>query len=224
MRYGAFMDYTAYVRALVRAAGNQTKAAQLVGVDQSTVARWLKGAEIREGNLESFIQALKMVGVPATELHIPSKATIHPDAFTPDVIQGKTLVSPHKDLPVYAAAMGGDGHQVITFDAIDWVKRPSLLENVKDGYAIYIVGESMVPAFRPGDMALIHPHLPVQRDTDVVLFHVPPSDEAECIIKRLVGFNDRDWKMEQYNPYKKFSEPRASWPICHRVVGKYSSR
>lgn len=226
MRYRRIMDYTDYVRALVRAAGNQTKAAQLVGVDQSTIARWLKGAEIRDSNLEAFLKALKAVSVPLDGLQVLAspRQPIRPDAFTPEIIQGSTLVSPHRDLPVYAAAMGGDGHQVITFDAIDWVKRPSVLDNVKGGYAVYIVGESMIPAFRPGDMALINPHLPPQRDTDVVLFHVPPHDEAECIVKRLVGFNDRDWKLEQYNPYKEFPEPRASWPICHRVVGKYSSR
>ena len=219
------MDYTPYVRALVKAAGNQTKAAQMVGVDQSTIARWLKGAEIRESNLESFLSALKAVSVPMEELKlITPRIAPHADSFRPEVIQGSTLVSPHRDLPVYAAAMGGNGHQVITFDAIDWVKRPAVLDNVKGGYAIYIVGDSMVPAFRPGDLALINPHLPAQRDTDVVLFHVPPHDEAECIIKRLIGFNDRDWKLEQYNPYKEFPEPRESWPICHRVVGKYSSR
>lgn len=219
------MDYTPYVRALVKAAGNQTKAAQMVGVDQSTIARWLKGAEIRESNLEAFLSALKAVSVPMEELKlITPRIAPHADSFRPEVIQGSTLVSPHRDLPVYAAAMGGNGHQVITFDAIDWVKRPAVLDNVKGGYAIYIVGDSMVPAFRPGDLALINPHLPAQRDTDVVLFHVPPHDEAECIIKRLIGFNDRDWKLEQYNPYKEFAEPRESWPICHRVVGKYSSR
>jgi len=143
--------------------------------------------------------------------------------FTPTIVDGKGLVGA-RDFPIYAAAMGGDGHSIITFDAIDWVKRPAILENVKDAYGVYIVGDSMDPAFEPGDMALIHPHLPPARDTDVVLFHVPPVDEAECIIKRLVGFNDADWKLKQYNPSKIFTEDRASWPYCHRVVGKYSRR
>lgn len=216
------MDYSAYVQALVNVLGGQHQAAEAIGVSQATVNRWLKGEGIRGKNLEKLLLALRTHSLPLVES--PSLSKPHSDSFRPEVVQGSTIVSPHKDLPVYAAAMGGDGHQVITFDAIDWVKRPAVLDNVKGGYAIYIVGESMVPAFRPGDMALINPHLPVMRDTDVVLFHVPPHDEAECIIKRLVGYNDRDWKLEQYNPYKEFLEPRESWPICHRVVGKYSSR
>ncbi len=218
------MDYSDFVQSLVNVLGGQHQAAEAIGVSQATVNRWLHGEGIRGKNLEKLITALRTHSLPLIEPQPIIRQPIRPDAFTPEIIQGSTLVSPHRDLPVYAAAMGGDGHQVITFDAIDWVKRPSILDNVKGGYAVYIVGESMIPAFRPGDMALINPHLPPQRDTDVVLFHVPPHDEAECIVKRLVGFNDRDWKLEQYNPYKEFPEPRASWPICHRVVGKYSSR
>jgi len=191
-------------------------------VSQATVNRWLHGEGIRGKNLEKLLLALRTHSLPLVEK--PAPQPIRPDSFTPEIVQGSTLVSQHKGLPVYASAMGGNGHQIVTFDAIDWVKTPSILDNVKGGYAIYIVGESMVPAFRPGDMALVNPHLPAQRDTNVVLFHVPPHDEAECIIKRLVGYNDRDWKLEQYNPFNVFQEPRASWPICHRVVGTYSSR
>lgn len=219
------MDHTKYVQALVRAAGNEEKAAKLAKVHQSTINRWLKGSAIRQSNMPDFLNALKEISIPLDDLNLDTIPTPkkREDSFAPEIISGKGLVG-DKSLPVFAAAMGGEGHQIITFDAIDWVKRPSILENVKDAYAVYIVGESMIPAFRPADLALIHPHLPLQRDTDVVLFHVPPSDEAECIIKRLLGYNDRDWRLEQYNPYDEFSEPRESWPICHRVVGKYSSR
>lgn len=145
------------------------------------------------------------------------------EGFTPTIIPGKELVG-NRDFPIYAAAMGGDGHTIITFDAIDYVKRPAILENVKDAYGVYIVGDSMEPAYEQGDMALVHPHLPPARGKDVILFHVPPANEAECIIKRLIGFNDFEWKLRQYNPAKDFSEYRASFPYCHRVVGKYSGR
>ena len=140
------------------------------------------------------------------------------------IIPGASLITQDKSLPVYAATMGGDGHVIITFDPIEYVKRPAVLEHVKDGYGVLIVGESMIPAYRPGDTALINPRLPPQRDTDVVLFHNPPNDEAECIIKQLNGFNDQVWHLEQFNPADKFDEYRKEWPICHRVVGKYNRR
>jgi phage repressor protein C with HTH and peptisase S24 domain len=144
-------------------------------------------------------------------------------AFTPIITPGSELVG-SRDFPVFAAAMGGDGHVIVTFDAVEYVKRPAILEGVRDAYGILLTGESMVPAYWPGDMALVHPHLHPSRDTDVVLFHVPPANEAEAIIKRLVSFNDREWTLKQYNPADEFVESRADWTICHRVVGKYNAR
>lgn len=185
------------------------------------------------GRNDTYIQQFITKGVPRelrerdqrTILEILGSPAPPPPArgFVPTIIPGKELVG-DKNLPVYAAAMGGDGHQVVTFEAIDYVKRPIILENVKNAYAVYIVGDSMIPAFEPGDMALVHPHLPPARDKNVVLFHTPPAAEAECIIKRLLTFNDRDWRLRQYNPARDFVEARADWPICHRVVGKYEAR
>jgi transcriptional regulator with XRE-family HTH domain len=141
----------------------------------------------------------------------------------PGLIAGRDLVGA-RDLPVYAAAMGGDGHTIVTFDAIDYVKRPEVLQSVKGGYGILIVGESMIPAYWPGDTALVHPHLPPSRDTDCVFYHTPPAGEAEAIVKRLIGLNDRTWTLEQYRPAHVFEEPRLEWPICHRIVGRYNAR
>ncbi|GGD31066.1 LexA family transcriptional regulator [Aureimonas glaciei] len=138
-------------------------------------------------------------------------------------IPASELVGP-TDFPVYAAAQGGNGHLIVSFDAIDWVKRPAPLARVKGGYGLLIDGESMTPAFRPGDTALVHPHLPPERGTDVILYHTPPDGEAEAIIKHLIGFSDREWTLEQYRPPEEFKEFRQEWPICHRVVGKYSRR
>lgn len=148
--------------------------------------------------------------------------------FIPQIIPGRDLVG-DRNFPVYAAARGGnEGHQIVTFEAIDYVKRPALLENVKDAYGVYVVGESMVPAFEPGDMALVHPHLPPARDKNVVLYHVPPVAEAEAMIKRLLRHDERDWHLRQFNPpegqEKDFSVARADWTVCHRIVGKYEAR
>nr|DAH84733.1 MAG TPA: LexA-like protein [Caudoviricetes sp.] len=149
-----------------------------------------------------------------------------PTGFIPTIIPGRDLVG-DKNFPVFAAARGGaEGHQIVTFEPIDYVKRPQFLENVKDAYALYIMGDSMIPAFEQGDMALVHPHLPPARDKNVVLYHVPPftEAEAEAMVKRLVGFDDRDWNLRQYQPAKDFTVTRSDWRYCHRIVGKYEAR
>lgn len=122
--------------------------------------------------------------------------------------------------------MGGSGHEIITFDQIDSVKRPAVLENVKGGYGLLIKGGSMYPVYKDGDTALINPHLPPARDTDVVLYHLPPDnlDEAEAMIKQLNGWTEREWHLEQFQPPEEFAASRIDWPTCHRVVGKYNRR
>ncbi|BCH30261.1 hypothetical protein MesoLjLc_21910 [Mesorhizobium sp. L-8-10] len=146
--------------------------------------------------------------------------------FAPVLVPGEQLVRGDRRLPVYAAARGGDGHVIVTFDPVEYVKMPTILESVRGGYGLLITGDSMVPAYWPGDTALIHPSLPAQRDTDVVLYHTPPEPKGgdEAMIKRLVGMSEREWTLQQYQPANIFKEFRADWPVCHRVVGKYNSR
>ncbi len=139
-------------------------------------------------------------------------------------IPGGLLVGA-RDFPIYAAAQGGDGTMIVHTNVMEYVKRPIVLEGVPEAYGISIVGTSMVPAYREGDMALVHPRRPPERETDVILYdHDHRTGDAKSMIKHLVSFNDRLWKLEQYNPAKTFSEHRADWPICHQVVGMYKGR
>jgi hypothetical protein len=127
-------------------------------------------------------------------------------------------------IPIYSAAQGGKGHIIIDFNPIEEARPPEELIRVRDAYGILIVGESMVPAYKPGDVAWVNPHKPIERDTDVVLYHVPPNGEAEAIIKTLIGFSQREWRLRQYQPPRDFIESRVDWLVCHRIVGKRNVR
>jgi phage repressor protein C with HTH and peptisase S24 domain len=140
------------------------------------------------------------------------------------VIPERDLVAFDRKMPVYSGAQGGTGKLIISYEAIDHVKMPAFLENVSGAYGLLIDGSSMVPAFHPGDTALVNPHLKPQRGRNVILYHTPPhGDDAEAIVKQLNGWNDREWDLEQFNPPLQFKEHRAEWPICHRIVGKYDA-
>jgi len=182
-----------------------------------------KVATIRSDNIAKLASALQvspeflMTGSGAPAVHSMEKQPL--DRLIPrDELVG------NNDFPIFAAAMGGEGHIIVTFEPIEYAKRPEPLRHVRDGYGLLITGGSMVPAFRPGDTALVHPRLPPERGTDVILYHTPPDGEAEATVKHLVGFNDREWSLEQYDPAKTFTVFRKEWPVCHRVVGKYSRR
>lgn len=187
-------------------------------IDRAAVNKMTTGRRGIDG--EEVLAIERILDHPAPREAVPQPSL--PLVRTP-AIPGRDLVG-GVDLPVYAAARGGDGHIIVTFDPVEFVKRPAPLAHVKEGYGLLVTGESMVPAYRPGDTALVNPRLPPERDQDVILYHTPPDGEAEATIKRLVGFNDRDWSLEQYNPATNFTLARPEWPICHRVVGKYSRR
>ncbi|HEX4505066.1 MAG TPA: S24 family peptidase, partial [Alphaproteobacteria bacterium] len=77
-----------------------------------------------------------------------------------------------RDFPVYGAAQGGpSGAMAMSSDPIQHIARPDPLMTVKagSGYGIYVVGESMSPAYEQGDIALVHPGLPPRRGADVIL-------------------------------------------------------
>lgn len=195
-----------------------------------------KSKSPRAENLESIARELNtttrwlLTGEGDEDAGAALGSVTHPTGFSPVIIPGRDLVG-DRNFPVYAAARASsEGHQIVTFDAIDYVKRPAMLENVKDAYGLYIVGDSMFPAYEQGDMALVHPHLPPARDKNVVLYHLPPfgQAEAEAMVKRLLRFDDRDWQLRQFNPPagedQDFTVTRADWKICHRIVGKYEAR
>lgn len=206
----------------------QDDVAQHFGINRVSVAQW---------EMNRTRPALERIGELASLLNTTAEWLVDRKGYPPvgdpkaaargrrpELIAGSNLVG-EKDLPIYAGAAGGDGHIIVSFEAIDYVKRPTVLQNVIGGYGLLVYGVSMIPAYWPGDTALVHPHLPPQRDTDCVFYHTPPAGgEAEAIVKRLAGYNDREWKLEQYNPASAFSENRMDWPICHRIVGKYNAR
>lgn len=131
-------------------------------------------------------------------------------------------------MPVYSAAEGGAGTMIVDFDPIEYVPRPYTLELVKDAYGILVTGESMVPAFRPGDIAWVNPRLSPMRDTDVILYGGIEHGEPRASIKELTRWTEDKWFLRQWNPPEgqkpEFTLNRKDWPKCHRVVGKFSRR
>lgn len=129
------------------------------------------------------------------------------------------------DLPVFAAAEGGEGSMVVSTDPIEIVPRPWYLGNVKSGYAVLVIDDTMEPVFAAGDLAVVNPRLPFARGKDVILVTDESDGEFRASIKRLVRWTDKDWHLKQFNPpagqKAEFTLPRKAWPKALRVVGKY---
>ncbi len=204
---------------------SQDTLAERAGVSQQTIGKLEKGTARTSKFLPKIAAVLE---VPLAELddsfgEITTASQDGPLHYRPPPV----LVSEEHRIPLFASAEGTNdwGSLIITTEAIDYVPRPYTLENVKEAYAILIEGESMVPAFEPGDMAWVNPMLSARRDHDVIIYGMwDQTGETRAVIKRMVSYTDAEWTLKQYNPAEVFTLNRGSWRICHRVVGKLSKR
>jgi len=189
---------------------SQAQLAERAGTNQQTIDRIEGGSNSRA--IPRVLEVLQL-GPDATAAvtRIVPKPVPIPGERTP------------RQLPIYASAMGGPGEIIINYEPIDYVARPDPLASVRDGYGMYIVGDSMSPAFEQGDLALVNPHLPFQRGNDVLVFREMNGDVA-AIIKRLVDASRDQWTLQQFNPPKEIKVDREEWPRCHVIIGKYSRR
>jgi len=123
------------------------------------------------------------------------------------------------NFPIYSAAQGGDGFDVVSADVMEWIRTPGKVAGVPGAYGILIRGTSMIPRFEPGEIALVHPRRPPENNAEVVLYHGEGNTRA--LIRRLVTVDDIQYRLEQFNPPKIFSVERIAWPTCHLVVGRF---
>lgn len=201
---------------------SQVELARRVGTTQATIDKIEHGRSQRSRFLYPVMQAL---GMPTGQMipgaperpHVPVLGALVPPGGFP---RAELIGEP--DLPVFASTEGGEGQFIISTDVIDQVRRPAPLAYVRDGYGVIITGESMVPAFRPGDIALVHPRLPPRVEDAVILF---TAEQDRSSIKEYRGQTQTTWKLRRYRPKEEdFTLQVADWPTIHTVVGKYSRR
>lgn len=128
-------------------------------------------------------------------------------------------------LPVYAAAQGGpEGSLVLDWNPVEYEKRPEPLASVPDAFGIYIVEESMAPAFEHGDVAFVHPRKPVTIGRNALFVRKTADGQTFAMVKRLEGVGESVWRVRQFNPDKKFTLKRSDWQQCLMIVGKYDRK
>lgn len=146
-------------------------------------------------------------------------------ADVPDAPPGSSLppvtqpIGSDHDFPVYTAAEGGPGEIIRSLDPVDWWPRPMEVLRVKGAYGMYVVGESMVPEFEPGQVAVINPNLPFVAGKPYI-FYAEKSGEPRATVKRLRRATVDTWHVTQHNPKHDFTLSRGLWTIAHRVVGR----
>src|SRR5262245_38391226 len=117
---------------------SQKALADAIGVRQNTIAAIESGDTKRTKYLPDLARVLQ---VNIAELE-PAVGTS--EVFT---IAGSDLVG-LRDLDLYGSVEAGEGGIVLSNEPVDRIRRPAPLANVRDGYGVIVVGESMVPLLR----------------------------------------------------------------------------
>jgi phage repressor protein C with HTH and peptisase S24 domain len=218
--------------------GPQERVRKLVRSRVAELRLSLSEVSIKLGRNHAYLQQFLERGIPRTlpEAVRPALAALL--QVDESALRGETpagalpVPPPHRpapvaesvvELPVYASAQGGSDGMSVTPEPIDWVPRPRPLQHVAKAYAVYVVGDSMDPAYRHGDMAFVHPSLPLLRGSDVMLLR-EENGQMVAMIKHLVSWNERQWRVKQFNPEREFHLSRQEWQQANVVVAKYNRR
>lgn len=131
--------------------------------------------------------------------------------------QGISHEAPARMIPVRSAARGGAEQEMFLEDGpIDHRPCPVFVANVRDAYAIYVVGESMVPMYRPGQLLYINPHKPPMPGRGVVI----TKTNRSVLIKELVRATSFGLVLREYQPKtREFTVPHSEVQEAHVVVG-----
>jgi phage repressor protein C with HTH and peptisase S24 domain len=126
-----------------------------------------------------------------------------------------------KDLPVMGnGSCGDDGLFELNGQVLDHVRRPPRLMGVRDGYALWVQGESMAPWREHGGLVVVHPHQPVKIN-DYVVVQLKAGNDGEQVpayIKRLVKRTAANLVLLQHNPKKEISIPQSKILAIHKIL------
>lgn len=196
---------------------SQEVLAERAGTSQSTIDR------IEKGDFKRMPSALPAI---AAALDIPlgdlnpawsGRSDVRPNVSAP--MPAPEL--PQRQIPVYGVAVGGDdGRMKFNGERLDMVGCPPELRAVPNAYAVYVAGDSMVPSFKPGQIAWVHPNRTARPGQDVIVQLHPEQDgdAPEGFIKELVKLTPSTVVVRQYNPPKDITFGRDDVKSLHVVV------
>jgi len=124
-------------------------------------------------------------------------------------------------IPLYGAASCTfvDGAAAMS-RAIDHIGRPSFLMSQDNAYGVFVIGTSMEPRFKTGEILFVDPDAPVRQGCDVVV-QLNTDGDLTAIAKQFQSMDDTQLKLHQLNPDEDLSIPREHVVAVHPVQGSW---
>lgn len=141
---------------------------------------------------------------------------------TPDYLTGDSETPSRpmqaRTLPVMGTAAGSlTGAWQFTGEIIETFPVPPGLVGVRDAYALYVTGESMLPAFKPRDPVFVNPNHPV-RSGDIVVIQEERDGDTYAWVKEFTRNDETHIVTRQYNPDGEVKFNRRYVISVHRVL------
>jgi transcriptional regulator with XRE-family HTH domain len=194
------------------------KAAGLSG-DTLTKAR-KRGADPNARSIQKLLDYLKVAPGELIPAARPSEPAMRGE-IRPAPARRLQTAPMTKDLKVMGTAAGSainNGFEM-TEQITEYVGRPPGLVGVPDAYAIYVVGESMSPLHRPGDLCPVHPYRPYKRgDSIIIQVRTHIGEPLHGYIKIFKRETEDKIVVEQINPKAELTFMKSTVVSVHKVM------
>jgi SOS-response transcriptional repressor LexA len=217
--------------------GNSSRVAKEIGVSVSTINRHYNGkASTRLGRDTIAKLREKYPMFPGWDNGGNSRVRSEVASFGDRPFEEKFGSGELPAIPVVGSAIAmrsfdPDRHielvEVDMSDVLEYIARPLSLARDGQAYALTVVGDSMVPRFKPNRRIIVSPKAPVSIGDDVVVqLRGTVGDEeyrervATVLLKELVKRTATSYLLRQYNPEVTFEVATERVAAMHKVIGE----
>lgn len=181
-----------------------SEVARRVGMHGHTLRRYTRGeCEVKK---DLAIKLAEVFGCMPSEI-------LGLEPANPDQTIGK--------IPLYGAASAGPWNGAAAMSrAIDHIGRPSFLMSQDNAYGVFVIGTSMEPRFRAGEILFVDPDAPVRQGCDVVV-QLNTDGELTAIAKQFKSMDDTQLRLHQLNPDEDLTISRDQVVAVHPVQGTW---
>ena len=183
------------------------------GVSKDNVYKYLRGeVEHPRGDIQDRLADTLGVGRPWLKENVGDK---HPEPA--ELLPAVSTEFGPDEVPVYGYAAGttDDALNLHNGAEIGRVVRHPKQAGINKAFAVYVVGESMAPRFKPGQTLYILPGRWPAAGEDVVV----ELDNGDGYVKEYRRRTQKEIICWQYNPAREWRRPLSQIRAVHSVAG-----
>lgn len=196
----------------------QAELARRIGMDATALNKVIKG--IRQLKADEADKIRNVIDSRGQRVKIVDTHLMR-DITEGEFTHGRAAAQTSRDLPVYGRGLPDDNGAVsMGKKPSEFIIRPTVLDSVGNGYALWVRDDTMEPRYQSGEVVYVHPDRPTPPNSWVVV-KLRPNDHADgarVLIRRLVHISKNNVVVQQLNPEADMEIDRAQVLDIDRIV------